>query len=226
MWRWSFKRASYEQLGKFSAANIEYYGTFLLAIQEIPYAKLKFADEGHFRSKGKYFTETYPFIDLLRQLVLSPINEPKKLPTSADLDTTYSVTVLTTLNPFAPHPVILDLREDSNAAIDFLNILTFWIEQKHLIEGDILVVDNASVHVAEEIQEALLQLCQAAGVSLRLLPTYSPELNPCELVFGLMKTHLRYWRGSSRFWLEILNAASVVTYEQMLSFYKYCLVPK
>ena len=63
-------------------------------------------------------------LDLLRRHVLSPINSPKKLVTNGDLDTTYSVTILTTLSS-ALHPVVLDLREESNAAIDFLNILTF-----------------------------------------------------------------------------------------------------
>ena len=106
-------------------------------------------------------------------------------------------------------------------------ILTFWIDQGHLLAGDVLVVDNnASVHVSEEIQEALLVLCDASGVTIRLLLTYSPELNPCENVFGLMKHHLRFWRGSSRFWLEIVNAAAMVTPEHINSFYNHCLVPK
>jgi len=30
-----------------------YYGIFLDAIQSIPWKKLKFADESHFKSKGK-----------------------------------------------------------------------------------------------------------------------------------------------------------------------------
>ena len=53
-WGWSFKKASVEQLQKYSHQNIEYYGIFLDAIQEIPWIRLKFADEGHFKSKGKY----------------------------------------------------------------------------------------------------------------------------------------------------------------------------
>src|SRR5690349_20134467 len=49
-WRWSFKKPDYKQLQKYSWKNIEYYGIYLAAVQEIPWAKLKFADEGHFKS--------------------------------------------------------------------------------------------------------------------------------------------------------------------------------
>jgi len=52
-WRWSFKKASYQQLQKYTNENIEYYKTFLEALQDIPWIKLKFADEGHFKSKSE-----------------------------------------------------------------------------------------------------------------------------------------------------------------------------
>lgn len=63
----------------------------------------------------------------------------------------------------------------------------------------------------------------AAGVHLVFLPTYSPELNPCENCFGEVKGRLRTSRGTLPFWLEILLAFSRVSYENMLRFYKKCI---
>lgn len=51
-WRWSFKRPSIKQAHKYKASNILYYTDFCVGVGEIPWAKLKFLDEAHFRSKG------------------------------------------------------------------------------------------------------------------------------------------------------------------------------
>ena len=54
------------------------------------------------------------------------------------------------------------------------------------------------------------------------LPKYSPEFNPCELVFQVMKQHLRYWRGFETFVNEILKSAAHITYYDMIAFYAKC----
>jgi transposase len=53
-----------------------------------------------------------------------------------------------------------------------------------MITGDIFIADNAKTHFSEDIVEALELLLAGSNVTLIFLPTYSPELNPCELVFG------------------------------------------
>ena len=60
-----------------------------------------------------------------------------------------------------------------------------------LVRGDILVLDNAKVHFAESIKAVAEALLYATGVEMMFLPAYSPELNPCELIFGLVKAELR-----------------------------------
>ena len=52
-WHWSFRHASYEQLNKYTEENVKYYQTYQEAIKDIPWYCLKFADESHFKSKGK-----------------------------------------------------------------------------------------------------------------------------------------------------------------------------
>jgi transposase len=48
-------------------------------------------------------------------------------------------------------------------------------------------MSNASFHHSEKIQ----RLCDDAGVILRYLPPYSPDLNPIEEFFGELKTYIR-----------------------------------
>jgi transposase len=58
---------------------------------------------------------------------------------------------------------------------------------------------------------------------MRTLPTYSPELNPCELMFGRIKNHLRYHRGNEKLWAEILKAVSIISYKDVLMAYYHAL---
>lgn len=58
---------------------------------------------------------------------------------------------------------------------------------KWLNPRSILIMDNASFHHLEKIQH----LCDDAGVILRYLPPYSPDLNPIEEFFGELKTYIR-----------------------------------
>ena len=103
--------------------------------------------------------------------------------TDLGLDSTYSVTLLTTVDPAAPHPIVFDMRDESNSASDFLTVVKYWIENGHLTQGDYLIVDNATIHVSDEIAEELNHILDSSGVTMILLPTYSPELNSFELVF-------------------------------------------
>lgn len=53
--------------------------------------------------------------------------------------------------------------------------------------GDVLVMDNLSAHKNAET----LDLLEAAGVEVRFLPPYSPELNPIEMMWSKVKNLLR-----------------------------------
>lgn len=140
---------------------------------------------------------------------------------SKALDLNYSLTLLTTLASAVPF--VVDLRWQSNNQWDFLNFLCVCIEDGHLCPGDVLVLDNASVHVGKETQELALQLLESNGIQLLYLPTYSPELNPCELVFGLVKNLLRNFQTDSVLWKELLAALLTVSRDTLASFYARCL---
>ena len=59
-----------------------------------------------------------------------------------------------------------------------------------LRKGDIVVMDNLSIHKVKGIQELILS---ANALPLYLLP-YSPDLNPIEKLWSKMKTFFRKWK--------------------------------
>jgi transposase len=98
------------------------------------------------------------------------------------------------------------------------------IESNFFEEGDYFLVDNASVHHGSDAFPILCEMLEAVGVHLIYLPKYSPELNPCEEVFSLVKGHLRCYRGSARFWQEIIQSLATVTYKHVYKYYKNAIV--
>jgi transposase len=53
--------------------------------------------------------------------------------------------------------------------------------------GDVVVMDNLNMHKMRAVQDAIT----AAGAFTAYLPTYSPELNPIELLWADLKRDLR-----------------------------------
>lgn len=69
-------------------------------------------------------------------------------------------------------------------------IFVHWMRDRllpTLVPGTTIVLDNLSVHRTAAARAVIA----AAGCHLRFLPAYSPDLNPIELAFATLKTHLR-----------------------------------
>jgi len=60
-------------------------------------------------------------------------------------------------------------------------------------------------------------------IQVKFLPPYSPEFNPCELVFSLVKTHLRNSITSAQFIQEIARGFSQLTQDSLRKFYAHCI---
>ena len=56
-----------------------------------------------------------------------------------------------------------------------------------LLPGDIVILDNLSVHKSAKAEAAI----RARGAWMLLLPQYPPDLNPIEMAFAKLKAHLR-----------------------------------
>lgn len=85
------------------------------------------------------------------------------------------------------------------------------------------IMDNAPIHVSADIFGLLITVLEAVGVRLVLLPKYSPELNPCEMVFAQAKRYLREKRQPGPFLQEIVHAFAAVDRLNVLSYYEHCL---
>ena len=99
------------------------------------------------------------------------------------------------------------------------------LEENGLVAGDYLILDNARIHHGGDAMPYINQLLELAGVRLIYLPAYSPELNPCELVFGHVKRAMNIDRRSDLLmWEEVLMRFADVTTELMHQFYKHCIM--
>ena len=72
----------------------------------------------------------------------------------------------------------------------FLLFVRRLIENGTLINGDVFVVDNCTVHVQGDNVGLKETLLEEFGVLMVNLPPYSPELNPTELVFNTLLQRL------------------------------------
>ena len=69
-----------------------------------------------------------------------------------------------------------------------------WVEQfllPELIPGQFVLIDNASFHSKERLQ----QLIKQAGCEVIFLPTYSPDLNKIEKFWARLKHSVRKYLG-------------------------------
>ena len=70
------------------------------------------------------------------------------------------------------------------------DVFAAYLDQVHdptLLPGDVVVLDNLSVHKVEGLDEPVKKY----GVRLLYLAPYSPDFNPIELAFSKLKTWLR-----------------------------------
>jgi len=74
-----------------------------------------------------------------------------------------------------------------------------------LKSGQIVVLDNLSVHKGERVRQAII----ARGCQVLFLPAYSPDFSPIEEAFSTLKTWLRRLGARTREALEEAIAAAL-----------------
>lgn len=92
--------------------------------------------------------------------------------------------------------------------------------------GEFLVIDNASPHHGADAWTYIEDLLEASNVSIIYLPAYSPELNPCELVFGAVKRHMRNSNSHDSLFDRLLNGLATVSKDHMVNYYRHCIYPR
>jgi len=208
---WSWKIPVRFQLQKYTPHNLHRYLDYVTALQTIDITKLRFLDEAHFVSK-----------QLTTGKVLGLVNHRVWMKQNTLHEKNGTLTILTSLTQ---QPVVCTYTTANNTQFSFLDFVVQCCVDGDLNDGDFLVMDNAPVH-SSVLLEVLEVVLEVFGVTLVFLPAYSPELNPCELVFNLIKNHIRYHRdGTTKVFDEMLYALAHVTLEHMFKFYCKCVFP-
>lgn len=86
--------------------------------------------------------------------------------------------------------------------------------------GDLVVMDNAAAHKDPRVKALL----DTVGAKAMYIPPYSPELNPIELAWAKLKTHLRAVKART---IEGLNEAiadgmTLITPDDAAGWFRHC----
>jgi transposase len=107
-------------------------------------------------------------------------------------DKRWSVLPALTVEGYLKEPLIVE------GAVT-MDLFVEWFEEKVLPQlrpGQIVVMDNASIHRLDLVED----LCLEAGIQLKFLPPYSPDYNPIEPSFNTLKLWVkRHIRMASSF---------------------------
>jgi transposase len=114
---------------------------------------------------------------------------------------------------------VLDGAADSTA----FEIYVEQILAPSLIPGQIVILDNLSIHQGPRVRQAI----EARGCQLLFLPAYSPDLSPIEEAFSKLKTWLRRMSARSREVLQeaIATALTLITPQDALGWFTHCGYP-
>ena len=91
-------------------------------------------------------------------------------------------------------------------------------------KGPTTISVKLCVHAGQGMFDYLFDILQHSGIQLIFLPAYSPELNPCEYCFNIMKQHLRNCHTDKPLWWEIIQACATITPEHITAEYKHALL--
>jgi len=107
-------------------------------------------------------------------------------------------------------------------AIDGETML-FFVEEllvPTLKRGEIVLMDNASIHKLDAIEDAL----DAAGAGVLFLPPYSPDLNPIEHGWSKVKARLRALKPRTvpDLLAALVDAFAAITPHDLQGWFRHC----
>jgi transposase len=131
----------------------------------------------------------------------------------------YTITGLTTLK--AEAPIIYNLTSGASNGENFAD---FMVNDclKVLHRGDYIIGDNMNYHVSGWTYEAIAPVLREMGINYKSLPTYSPELNPIELVWAWLKKELAKLPLHSDIVESVVTLLGKLKHDQIIGYYEKC----
>lgn len=138
--------------------------------------QLVFIDESAFREQTGW-----------RQFAYAPIGEDGRYSGDVTRGDTWSLLPAYTTEGYLPCTAIKEGFFNSQSLLQW--VVDSLLPCCNPFPGtrSIIVMDNVAIHCRPEIQQAI----EAAGCQYRYLPPYSPDFNPIELTFSLLKRWIR-----------------------------------
>ena len=149
--------------------------SYLDDIHQFLVEDLVFLDESIFNEKTGW-----------RHFGYTPIGDEARYPADLWCGNTWSICAAMMLDGWLP---CMNLKQGYFSANDFFS----WIQDHLLPNLDakghpmVVVLDNVSIHVSQRVTEAV----ERGGHLIHFLPPYSPDLNPIELTFSVLKAWIK-----------------------------------
>lgn len=152
---------------------------YLDDIRQFAAEDLVFVDESIFNEKTGWRHHTY-----------APIGDEARYRTDIRRGRTWSICAAMTLEGWMPCTGIKEGYWTSEDFIEWVKTcLLPAVNQQHR-QPMVIVMDNVSIHISEEVT----RMIEAEGHLIRFLPPYSPDYNPIELTFSVLKAWMkRHW---------------------------------
>jgi hypothetical protein len=183
---------------------------YLYGIMQIPWVHIKFMDESHFDHRTLYQRRGWARSDRRLMSIKPPTPGVQSC----------SITIMTNLN----HPggfVMTNPILGRNKHDHFVRFVCEMILKEYLVPGDYLIADNAPIH--HKGAAILHDLLRDVGIHLRWLPAYSPELNPCEMIFANIKQYIRNNRSDKTIPEELIPACARIGRDTVVKYYGHCI---
>lgn len=139
-------------------------------------------------------------------------------------NTTFNVGVMTDLSSHKGLHDILNVEAHAQDSINFVEAMISAVERGIVRQGSVVVFDNARIHCAEDLFDFVVELFRTVGAVIIFLPKYSPELQPCELLFGAVKNRIYRTKGNGSLLEEVASSFRLVSREQIVNMYRACLL--
>jgi transposase len=220
-WNWSWKVPATVQLNKFTGKNLRRYIKYMETRSTIPDFKVLYLDESHFDSRSKLAFNVYSQPDRKISRCAGPVGEKVNFVNEIGLLESYSMTLMCSLAP--GWPIFYEIRDRrTNTGFDFAEFLVSALRFNYIGKGDVIILDNWSGHWCNDNWEVLNELREVFEFELLFLPTYSPELNPCEFVFAQIKKLIRRLFDHPTLLQNIIAACAQVTADHISAYYRHC----